>query len=147
MKTVQKYYRKGFIKPIVLNDILWLLLCSGLYCLTCKLFIYDNWTEAWYNTLWFASFILIVLVIPMYFNFVKTDTDKKVISVWIYPYTYKKINLSDIAAIHIRYSWKDIHNVILTLKDGNHLRLSIADAKGFAEQVKAIAPDIEVHIE
>ena len=143
MKTVQYYRRKGHFKPLCIYYLFWFILCMGLYILAYYLFISNSWAEIWHEA-WIFAIIAFIILLLAYLSFVKIDTTKKTLTSWLFPRFSKTINLSDVVAVHIRYSWQDLFNVILTLKDGSHLRLSIEDAKGFVEQIKAIAPGIEI---
>lgn len=148
MKSNNCFSRKGFIKPIWLNNmILWILVVLS-YALFDFILVNTHDLTALENAVCFFGLCMGVFFIIDCFSYVKIDADKKSLRVWelsqICPKTYC---FSDIAAIHIRYSRRDLHNVILTLSNGNHKRLTVGDTERFVKQLSTLAPELKIEQE
>ncbi len=151
MKEKKYYAKKGYIQsvPVYVDHLVWFVLIMGLLILFCHIFLSDcSFEENLSLIISFGIFCAIFYILDCC-SFVKVNTPQKNIRVWglVYQIYPKTINLSDVVALHIRYSYRDIFNIILTLQDGSHQRLSIRNEKGFVGQIKAIAPGIEIYKE
>ncbi len=81
-------------------------------------------------------------------SFVKLNVETNSLKVWgLYQICPKTYAISDIAAVHIRYSRRDLFNVILTFKDGNHEKLSVGDTERLVKQLSVIAPELKIEQE
>lgn len=151
MKEKKYYAKKGYIQPVpvYVDHLVWFVLIMGFLILFCHIFLSDFSSEENLSLIINLGIFLTIFYILDCCSFVKVNTSQKTIKVWglVYQIIPKTINLSNVAALHIRYSYRDVFNIVLTLQDGSHQRLSIRNANAFAEQIKAIAPGIEIYKE
>lgn len=151
MKTIDKFSRKGFVKSICINDILFGLVVVLLFAWTEYLFIYIDYPNEkieFVRSVGIFGLTTAVFFIIDILSFVKLDAVTKSLKVWgLYQLCPKTYALSDIAAVHIRYSRRDLFNVILTLKNGQHARLSVGDTEQLCKLLADIAPELKIEKE
>lgn len=151
MKSINKFSRKGFVKPICINDILFWLVVVLLFAWMEYVFIYIDYPDKWVEfvrSVGIFGVTMAVFFIVDILSFVKLNEETKSLKVWgLYQLCPKTYAISDIVAVHIRYSRRDLFNVILTLKNGQHSRLSVEDTEQFCNRLAAIAPELKIEKE